>query len=76
MNDRNSGGSDYAGGADKSRAEGSGAGEAANDTGKETAGTSAGEPREPSSAPTGQAADVDAESTERGGPAAGGDDVE
>lgn len=51
----NEGRSDYAGGADKSRAEGQGdggAGSSANDTGVESAGTAGKEPTEPSSAPS------------------------
>lgn len=54
MGDRNQGG-DYAGGADKSRAEGGaeqGGGESVNDTGREGAGTAGKEPAEPSSAPS------------------------
>lgn len=46
---------DYAGGADKERAEGGaeqGGGESVNDTGKESAGTAGNEPSEPSSAPS------------------------
>lgn len=67
MGDRNQGGTDYSGAADKSRAEGNPedreAGESVNDTGREGPGTAGEEPTEPSAAPS-AGSDSGDESTE------------